>query len=174
MVIIRIKNYINIMARKQRQITQLKELFDSLARSVPDVNDRGILVGYAIIGTLYSFEPISRSEEEITLERMKAIYRTLEKVTTQCLEGEPYDAIAPLQEVVESLFDRDLPTRIDPFLSEILKETNLQRGNYTDRLRRRGISLLDRVNSQGAFYGAKRTLTENYRATTECFTGKRR
>lgn len=155
---------------------QLYYLLKELKNSIDDHENLGSLVGYLILDGLYALNALSESEEETHRLEMMSIYdcisstldSLIEKVTGDRNEEKGYTTLCEKIACVDPLLKDDLkqgdPKRQSELLNTILK--NLPAKGYEDRIRRRGLSLLERVARRGYL---KDALNGDYDDIYDCF-----
>ncbi len=161
------------MAGRQRVEKYLFTLFRQLTNEVASEDDRAFLIGYAIISSLLSFSSSSGSTEERKFEEVKRVYAGLEHVVEQC-------AHPVTDSVVGYAVLSELKARVDPplqhyfadpvttnigesrLLGSILDDLSKRPRTYEDKIRRKGLSLMEGVRSQGRMDGRRNILLADY------------
>ena len=166
---------------------QLYTLFGELKTRVDDSDERGTIVGYAIINTLKNFKTNSGSMEEIKFLEVKTIYNGLEKVIYECNAQSSYKALCDLRIEVDPFVEyvsANLRTvHIEDFDSQefvqsgllrgVIKNIFTRRGSYVDKIRRNGIALCRGVIERGPLNGRYNILTGDYEAIRDYFVLRR-
>ncbi len=164
----------------QRVDKYLYALFRQLNSEVAGEDDQAFLIGYAIVHSLISFSSSSGSVEERKFEEVKRIYAGLEHVVEQC-------ARPTIDSVVGYATLSELKARADPALQRYFSnpvttsigESRLLKGlmddlskrplTYEDRIRRKGLNLMEGVRSQGRMDGRRNILLTDYRLLESYF-----
>lgn len=160
-------------------MAQLYTLLKDIKAYSDDSNDLATLVGYSIIkGLMDSYQGWenitsdgARTEQEFN--DIRSVHKGLEKVVEYCSNNDCYNALCELQ------------LKVDPFIkdSNSLEESSLlfhiagtlrDKGDYIDRIRKKGLRLFDRVKERGELTGTRNILTLDYKMIGEYFAEDRR
>ncbi len=150
---------------------QLYGLFRKLEPLLPNDYAFQLLVGYALLESLFNFETKSGSEEEIRFGEVKAIHAGLEGAVRLC---SAQDTTAPLDDLrakmvpaVSRLFDQyDGNSKL---LQGIVDVLGKRRKNYEDVLSRRIEHLMSQIEKRGPLNGTRNILDGDYAAIRNCF-----
>ena len=157
---------------------QLYHLLNNLSIRVENRDELGTLVGYCVIESLQGFSPTTGSKEELRFQEIKAVHAGLEQtidqlaIYAQRIPDYSFalmcDKIVATQPLFCSAQQGDAD---DENRRELLKAilASLPDKGYEDRLRRRGLELVESVRSRGSFRGAHDILTADYEDIDYCF-----
>ena len=169
------------MKRSAQEIRnrQLYILFSNLDREIPRQDDRGLLVSYAVIDSLLRFTPKSRAKIEQQHEEVKAVHDCLEKILDLCSKQEPVQILLELQAVVDTPLRGYLQPTKEPtysgasiLLKYIVESLRESKGNYVDKLRRRGLKLISNVQNTGHVFGNINIYTRDYESIKRSLQGE--
>jgi len=171
------KPYSPFILKQKKPERQLYTLITKLSTYVESRDDLGILVGYCVIGSLLDFKTKTGSQQERQFEEIKEIYKGLEKTIATCETNETSDGYIALCEIKnekESILKKFLSQPLEPkdetpLLTKIISHLSLKK-NYADVLRRKGIGLINNLNSRGQINGTKNILTKDYHIIEEIFS----
>lgn len=170
----------NNKSNHQPKQKQLYYLFKHLSSCVENRDELATIVSYTVLEGLYDFNTNSNSAEEIKFEEMKNIYKYLdltidhlvEKLKIFGQEDVGYDILCDKLKSVDPLLRDDVEKKRENGRPELLTkivETLPERG-YQDKIRRRGLVLLDTVEQRGELRGNRDRLIGDYQNLLQCLT----
>jgi len=142
-------------------------IFNYLSPIVESIDDLGSLTGYSVIRDLVDLRMIRgpvrstkarivmKAEKELKLDELGYVYSGFEKTITEITRNGVYESLASVVEDInsklEGILANDLISREQSVLfKNILTELTSKSGNYEEKLRRKGLLLLQTVRATGA------------------------
>ncbi len=174
---------------------QLYTLLDTLEPYVDNRDELGLLIGYSILNSLLDFRTTTGAEEEIRFEEVKAVYDGLENTIRQVEKEGSYPALCDYQMAVDpkmqsyvregvvmeqeraegSSESKERSVGAKPrLLSTILSYLVDLKGNYPDKLRRRGLELFDDAQNRGPYKRRGSSLRNDYELIKNVMGGRRK
>jgi hypothetical protein len=150
-----------------------------LRSSVDDRDELGLLVGYAVLHGLASYQTQSKSAEEVRFGQVKAVYQGLRTVMDEVEKSGGHALLCDLATKVDPLIRSDPKVLPPPEVPQEKKGylfftarayISHRRGSNEDILRRRGLALVDSVLKEGNIQGnPKRTMTNDFKQLASLF-----
>ncbi|MDO8656917.1 MAG: hypothetical protein Q7K45_06795 [Nanoarchaeota archaeon] len=150
----------------------LYQFCKTLSNRIPDENDRASIFMYALMQGLLDFQPTSKSTEEIKFQEVKAGYNGLEKAVQLCrssgVELVPgYIALSECKAEVDPRLQHYFTSQNKEMgqsilLHNLMNELAQRPKSYEDRLRRKGIELIESIYARGLLQGRREALLADY------------
>lgn len=145
-------------------------IFNYLQPRVESSDDLGTLVGYSVIKALLDFKApriksksrkwriVKKIEKDLKLGELNAVYSGLQKTILDVNEKGTFQSLSNLvQETNFKINELMSSQQIEKQKSVLLKNTLLcldsKRANYEEKLRIRGLSIIDYLNQKGPIAG---------------------
>ena len=159
---------------KQKNNSQLYNLFNDLSYWINDIDELGILVGFTIVDGLMSFKKKASSYEEQKFEEIKRVYSHLNNALEKCKVDGSYSALCDYKLSVENSLDDIIHVDEEKFDSNLMlavaQQPFFRRKSYPDKLRRIGLKLRQTVRERGPMQKPYSWLNKDYGDVLECFT----
>ena len=147
---------------------------------ITDENDRAGVFMYALMKGLLYFQPTSRSKEEVKFQEVKAGYSGLERAVEVCHasrgESDPgYTLLSEFKAIVDPVLharfeSSDINLGRSLLLQSLVQELAQRPKSYEDKLRRKGLELMEQIHTQGLVLGKREWLLADY-ALLEMYVG---
>jgi hypothetical protein len=139
---------------------QLYNLFLKCNKYINDTDDKGIIVGYAVIDALLNTSSDLGSDEEKKFNEVKSVYKTLNSVLLDLMKNETSYVLSDLQYRVEKKLQSKIAIE-----SEIMTEfipTLTKKKNPINYIKNTGLKLCENIDFKGQHHGTKNILLSDY------------